>query len=208
MVDGLFDTRDLQKLRRRDIKAIERWFRVYSDTLYTFIYYRVNKDAELAADIVQETFIGAIGRVEQYDPNKGSMFAWLTYLSKNYINKALRERGRHLSYEQVWQHIDTGLLQSFEKIATEPLPDEIIQRKETAELVQMTLANIPANYKEVLKEYYYQRKALKEIASLHGVSDGAIKALLHRARKAFKEAFLRLGESFNGPEIAKGELDG
>ena len=195
-MDGLFDKRDLRKLLGGDVKAIERWFRIYSDTLYTFIYYRVDKDVELAADIVQETFIEAIRRIEQYDPNKGSMFAWLTCLSKNYINKALRIRGRHLSYEQVWQRVDAVLLQSFEKIATEPLPDEIIQLKETAELVQMTLANIPANYREVLKEYYYQKKALKEIADCQGVSKGAAKALLHRARMAFKKAFLTLGESF------------
>jgi len=49
-------------------------------------------------------------------------------------------------------------LRAFEQIATEPLPDELIEKAETAELVQMTLANIPANYKYVLKEYYYRLK--------------------------------------------------
>jgi RNA polymerase sigma-70 factor (ECF subfamily) len=68
----------------------------------------------------------------------------------------------------------------------------------------MTLANIPGNYKLVLKEHYYQQKALREIAVSMGVSEGAAKAMLHRARKAFKAAFLRLLKSFDDPEISTG----
>ena len=204
MMTKEFDKKYLAKLACRDGKAIERWFGAYCDALYTFVYYRVEKDAELAADIVQETFTEAIRQIDRYDAEKGSMFAWLTYLSKNHITKALRVRGRHLSYEDSWGSVDGRLLRCFELIATEPLPDEIVERKETAQLVQMTLANIPANYKQVLKDYYYQRKAVKEIAILQGVSEGAIKALLFRARKAFKEAFIKLGESFNGPDVVKG----
>ena len=205
-MDRLSNKRELKKLRQRDAGAIARWFRTYCDMLYTFVYYRVDKDANLASDIVQETFIGAIDKINDYDEQKGSMYAWLTYASKNHIRRALRARGRHLSYDQLWQQVDTSLLRCFEQIATEPLPDEVLQRKETAELVQMTLANIPANYRDVLNDYYYGRKVIKEIAALHGASEGAVRVLLYRARKAFREALLRLDKSF-GPEIVKGGLN-
>jgi len=202
-----FDKADLTRLRQQDSAAIEHWFSTYCDGLYSFVYYRVGKDAGLAADIVQETFVGAVKRIEQYDHLRGSMFAWLTYLSKNHIKKALRQSNREVSYDRLWQDIDARLLVCLTRIATEPLPDEVLERKETAELVQVTLANIPANYKQVLKYYYYQQKALNQIAELLGISDGAAKALLYRARKAFKEAFLRLGTSFSGPEVVKGGSD-
>ena len=207
-MDRLFDKKDLAKLQRKQPKAIERWFHTYSDSLYTFVFYRVEKDANLAADIVQETFISAIRQVNLYDPQKGSMYTWLTWLSKNYITKALRIKGKHISYEQIWGSIDSDLVRRFEQIATEPLPEDIFEQKETAQLVQMTLANIPANYNKVLSEYYYQKKPIKEIASLQGVSQGAIKALLHRARKAFKEAFLRLSKTFNTPYQIERKTDG
>jgi len=207
-MDGIFDKRQLARLTRRRPKAVERWFRAYADTLYTFVYYRTGRDADLAADIVQETFAGAIGQIEKFDSKKGSMYAWLTYLSKNHIAKALRIKGRHVSYEQSRQSGDSGLRQCFELIATEPLPDEIIEQKETAELVQVTLANIPPNYREVLTEYYYEKKALKEIAGTENVSEGAVKALLYRARQAFREAFLRLGKTVNGAKLPGGGFDG
>lgn len=142
--------------------------------------------------------------MQKYDPNRGSMFAWLTLLSKNCVKQALRERGREISYDRIWQDIDSGLLTAFEQIATEPLPDEVIERAETAQLVQMTLANIPANYKHVLKQYYYQLKPPKEIAVSVGISEGAIKTMLYRARQAFKAAFLRLEKSFNNPDVLEG----
>jgi DNA-directed RNA polymerase specialized sigma24 family protein len=72
----------------------------------------------------------------------------------------------------------------------------------------MTLANIPANYKHVLKQYYYQLKPPKEIAVSVGVSEGAIKMMLYRARQAFKTAFLRLEKSFNNPDTMTGGPDG
>ncbi|MHC4458338.1 MAG: RNA polymerase sigma factor [Planctomycetota bacterium] len=205
-MEGLFDNKDLPGLLKRDAKAVERWFQAYSDTLYTFIYYRVARDSDLAADIVQETFVQALRKIKDYDSQRGSMLAWLTYLCKNNIKKALRTRGKLVSYEQMWQEIDACLLRAYELIATEPLPVEVLERQETAELVQMTLANIPGNYKLVLTEHYYRRKALKEIALSMGISEAAVKSLLHRARDAFKVTFLKLSKSFNGPFVGIGGL--
>ncbi|MHC4739992.1 MAG: RNA polymerase sigma factor [Planctomycetota bacterium] len=202
----LFEQSDLQKLLTRDTEAVKKWFHAYSDTLYTFVYYRVGKDSDIAAEVVQETFLQALRKIANYDWQRGSMLVWLTYLSKNNIKKELRAKHRHISYEQVWQEIDQFLMQAYELIATEPLPGEILEREETAEIVRMTLSNIPGNYKVVLTEYYYQQKAVREIAVSMGVSEGAVKVMLHRAREAFKAAFLRLLKSIDNPEISTGGL--
>ncbi len=194
-------------MQRRCPEAIERWFKCYADSLYTFIYYRAAMDADCAAELVQETFLAALRQIDRYDPQKGSMFVWLTWLSKNHITRALRAKGRQIPYEQVWRDIDAGLLQAFQKIATEPLPDEILQRQETAQLVQMTLVNIPANYKAVLRARYYHKKSVEQIANCLGISEGAVRTLLHRARKAFAEAFVRLDRSFNGSWPLEGGTD-
>ena len=205
-MDTLFDQSDLQRLLSRDADAVEKWFGTYCDMLYTFAYYRVGKDADAAAEVVQGTFVQALRKIENYDSRRGSMSVWLTYLCKNNIKKALRARRRGISYERVWQEIDRSLVRAYELIATEPLPEEVLERQETAELVRMTLANIPGNYKLVLTEHYYQQKGLKEIAVSMGISEGAVKVMIHRAREAFKAAFLRLLKSFDGPEISAGDL--
>jgi RNA polymerase sigma-70 factor (ECF subfamily) len=200
------ENRDLRELRRRYPEAVERWFKAYANPLYTFIFYRVGKDAELAAEVVQDTFLEAIGRIEEYDAQRGSMYAWLTVLSRNHISRALRARGRECRYKELLDGADAGLRSAFEKIATEPLPDEVIERQETAQLVQMAIANMPTNYAEALKAYYYHKKSIREISDSMGVSEGAVKTLLHRARKAFAEAFVRLDKPVDGHSEINGGL--
>ena len=136
--------------------------------------------------------MSALDKIEQYDIEHGTMFTWLTYLSKNYIKKALRERDKYKTYSELWDKIDTKLLTFYSQLATASLPEEVLQRQETIELVHMTLSNIPGNYQHMLKQHYFCQKTLHEIAMINQISEAAVKSLLYRARIAFKTTFLNL----------------
>ena len=84
----------------------------------------------------------------------------------------------------------------YEQIATSPLPEEILQKQETIELVHMTLSNIPGNYQQVLEQHYFRKQSLKEMAQANQISEAAVKSLLHRARIAFKTTFLDIAVAF------------
>ena len=186
---------EIKKLRAGDEKAIRRWFEEYADPLYTVVFYRVGGDGDLAGDIVQETFLTALKKIEDYEPGRGSMFAWLGWLSKNCIKKALRERSRYVSYQADELRVDGELLEVYGRIAKEPLPADVLERAETAELVRLALGSIPAGYRSVLRRYYYEQDTIQEISRSRGVSAGAVRASLHRARAAFKREFLSLARS-------------
>jgi RNA polymerase sigma factor (sigma-70 family) len=187
----------INSLRHREPAAVQTWFERHADTVYTFVYYRVGRDEDLASDVVQETFLQALTQIEKYDPNRGTMEAWLTTLSRNHITRALKSCGR-LSADQHWRQVDECLLNAYQRIATEPLPPEVLQQQETEDLVRMTLASIPGNYRTVLEMFYHRGLSLKDIAAQCKKSEGAVKVLLHRARLAFKEAFLQLGDTALG----------
>ena len=186
---------DLELLRNRQPEAVERWFQEHADAVYTFIFYRVGKDPDVATDVVQETFLTALRKIGEYDPGRGAMLAWLTYVSRNCIRKALKQAGRYKTYSELWEQIDRKLVAAYRELATAPLPEEVLEREETAELVHMTLSSIPGNYERALKRHYYQRQSLKEIARAEGMTEGAVKSLLHRARLAFKTAFQTFAEA-------------
>jgi RNA polymerase sigma factor (sigma-70 family) len=80
-------------------------------------------------------------------------------------------------------------------IAAAPLPEEIVVRQETKELVGLALANMPDNYRQVLREHYFERRSLRDLANTHQTTEGAIKSLLHRARLAFKTGFLAIADA-------------
>jgi RNA polymerase sigma-70 factor (ECF subfamily) len=201
--DNNLSADELAGLERREPKAIERWFLHYADAVYTFAFYRVNKDTELATDIVQETFLIAINQITDYNADRGEMLTWLTYLSKNCIRKALKQRGRS---SQIWDKLDEQLLHDYEQIAQSPLPQDTLERQETTELVHMTLASIPGHYQEVLRKHYYENQPLKDIAQTLDLKESAVKALLHRARQAFKTAFGAFAQSLAVPVASKARV--
>jgi RNA polymerase sigma-70 factor (ECF subfamily) len=184
-----------QKLRDRDPDAVERWFLEYADPLYTFVFYRVGRDQELATEVVQETFLTALRNISNYEPGRGAMLPWLTYTARNRIRKVLRRRGRFREVGDRWEEIDRKLLEAYGELERAPLPDEVLERKETSELVQMALSNLPDNYRRALKQHYCEQRPLDEIASGSGMSESAVKSLLHRARLAFRTAFQTIAES-------------
>ena len=189
------DKNVLRKLCNRERAAIEQWFNSYADAVFTFIYYKVGRDSELARDVVQDTFLEGITKMSQYDSKKASMYVWLTFLSRNHIKKALRDKNK-IQLKQDNVESDSKWFDYCRKISSRLIPDEVLQSKETAELVKITLAEIPANHGEILKHRYYNGQSIRQIAAFCQITENAAKVLLHRARKSFEKAFIKLaGES-------------
>ena len=184
--------RELARIRAGDEAALERWFHREADALYAFAYYRVANDPGLAADVVQSTFADALGRLEQFDPARGSMAAWLRMLARNVIRDTLREHRRHVPIDSVWHDIDQALERLYAQIDQAELPDEVLQRHETRELVSMTFANLPVQHRDLLNAKYIEEHSLESIARMRETTIDAVKAKLRRARAAFRKAFLTL----------------
>jgi RNA polymerase sigma-70 factor (ECF subfamily) len=197
------DALEVGRLKRRLPEAVERWFLSHANLVYTFVFYRVGRDEELAEEVVQETFLRALQEIDRYDPQRGSMGTWLCFVARNRIRKALRERGRYREVGVPWERIDRRLLEAYQGLDAAPLADETLERDETADLVRMTLANLPEKYREALRLHYCERRSLEQIAALNGSTAGAVKSLLHRARLAFKAAFETLADSLHRPPASR-----
>ncbi|UCC30039.1 MAG: sigma-70 family RNA polymerase sigma factor [Phycisphaerales bacterium] len=197
---------DLHALRSREPHAIEPWFLEHADALYTFVFYRVGKDEELATDVVQDVFVTALDKIDRYDPTRGGMFAWLTYVARNCIRRALERRGRYAGYAAYWEEIDQKLLAACKELATAPLPEEVLTRRETTELVHVALSNLPENYQRALRQRYYEQWPLQAIARSEGVTEGAVKSLLYRARQAFKTAFEMFADTLDDQVPTRGAV--
>ena len=197
------DKKKLRQLARRDGDAVADWFETFCDKLYTFVFYRVSEDPLMAADVVRETFLAALRQISQFDVSYGSMFAWLTHLSADCVKKALHNAGKERSQQHIWTGLDQSLATACQNIATEPIPEELLERTETAQLVQMTLASIPDRYSDILTDYYYKMNTTGQIAGAMEEDELAVTATLYQGRLAFKAAFTKLA-AWLKPDGAKG----
>jgi RNA polymerase sigma-70 factor (ECF subfamily) len=178
---------DLRAAQRGDRDAITRFYDAHVDGLYTFVFYRVERDAALAEDVVQETFARALARRDEYDPARGTTGAWLRVLSRNIIRDHLRDHRRQVVSQ--WERIDSTLAETFASMAERPLPGEILERAETRDLVHIAIANLPEQYRSALTRKYVDGESLETLARDLGISVDAAKSLLARARRAFRDTF-------------------
>jgi RNA polymerase sigma-70 factor (ECF subfamily) len=184
----------MRRMRRGDDEALTTWFHLHADGVYGFAFYRVGRNPDLAAEVTQETFARALAKLSDFDAGRGPMIAWLCTLSRNCIRDALRQHGRG-ALVALWDSVDAGLRRIHEDLDRSPLCPDVIEARETRELVQMTLTNLPQSYRLVLQAKYMDEKSLKRIAEERATTTDAIKGLLKRARRAFKQTFATLADT-------------
>ena len=191
LTDSESDAQLVRRMRRGDADALTRWFHRNVDGVYGFAYYRVGRDGDLAADVTQETFARALAKLAAFDPERGTMIAWLCTLSRNCIRDVLRQRGRG-QLAALWEVVDDSLRRVCDEIDRSPLGLEIVEARETRDLVAMTLTNLPETHRSVLEAKYMHGKSLRQIADERRTTVDAVKGLVKRARKAFKQTFVTL----------------
>ena len=122
------------------------------------------------------------------------MTTWLGYIARNCIRTVLRQARRDQAVGTA-EHVDGQMLSAWRNAGSSPLPEETLQRRETRELVAVTLSKLRCEYREVLIDRYYEQHPLKAMSCSRGITEGAVKSLLHRARQAFKNAFVNSAEA-------------
>jgi DNA-directed RNA polymerase specialized sigma24 family protein len=114
----------------------------------------------------------------------------------------LVEHRRGVQLQMVWDDIDDTLLRAWRQMDCRPLPEEIVQRQQTRQLVAMTLANLLPQYQELLEAKYFDNQPLEAIARRRQTTLDGAKSMLRRARAAFRECFLALA----GIDVAESEV--
>ncbi|MEQ8718857.1 MAG: sigma-70 family RNA polymerase sigma factor [Acidimicrobiales bacterium] len=78
--------------RRGDENALRRAYDEHGSTVYNLCLRKL--DRETAIEVSQEVFLSAWRSHERFDPDKGSLIAWLVAITKNKIIDDLRKKGR------------------------------------------------------------------------------------------------------------------
>ena len=134
----------------------------------------------LAEELVQKTVFDAVRGRESYDASKGSPEEWLFGIARNNVRLEIRKRASRPS-------VDGDISGYIEAIDSEPLPDEVLEHKETAAIVRAALGKLESKEQAVLKAMYIEGLRAQEIAGRIGVSKKAVYSLLYRAKISLRD---------------------
>lgn len=144
----------------------------------------------LAEELTQKSIFDAIRRRETYEPSKGTLEQWIFTIAKNNLALEMRQR-------QNRPKPDGQLLKYLEVVDSSPLPDAVLEHKETAGLVRKALSQLPDKEQVVLKEKYLQDRSARQIGEILKTSEKAVHSLLYRARISLREKLIQLAPQFN-----------
>ena len=166
---------DQVKLAQGDERAWRLFLGQEIPKLYA-MFIRRWANRSLAEELVQKTIFDAIEHKDSFDINKGSFQGWLWTIARNNISMEMRKRSA--------VSIDDPVNNYIEKIDSELLPDEILEKKETAELVTAAMKKLDEKYQLVLRAKYIDNDSVRNISKQMKITEKAVHSLLYRARIA------------------------
>jgi RNA polymerase sigma-70 factor (ECF subfamily) len=142
----------------------------------------------LAEELVQKTVFDAVRGRNTYDCQKGTAQEWIFGIARNNIRLEIRKRASRPS-------VDGDISVYIELIDREALPDEILEKNETAEIVRNTLAGLEDKEQAVLKAKYLEELSAAQIAERLEMTEKGVHDLLYRARNSLRDRLKQLARS-------------
>lgn len=171
--------------------------------------FRLTGDRQVAEDVVQEVFLTLWNRADRFDPDVGSLAAWLGTIARNRAVDRLRAAsrrprlvslGRTADDEPAADALDRVLHQrsgtGTSNDATDPAA--AFDVAEAGEAIRAALATMPDPEREVILLAYREELTQSEIAARLGWPLGTVKT---RTRRALAQLRGVLADVY-GPDLA------
>lgn len=184
------DLRLARRLIRRDERAFEELFEGYFQRLYRFAWTRLERDADAAAEVVQETLCRAIDKLASYR-GEAPLFTWMCSICRNQIADRLAAAQRLQPLELAEDGAAARLvLESV--LARRDDPEQATRRRELTRFVHATLDHLSPHYSRALELRYLDGLSVPQVAERLGLSYKGTESVLSRARAAFRDGFSAL----------------
>jgi RNA polymerase sigma-70 factor (ECF subfamily) len=129
---------------------------------------RILSDPADAEDVTQDTFLAALDRMSTYRPDQ-ALSPWLRAIARNRAIDLVRRRARAPKPEP------PAAAESVEALALDRLE---------AERIRTAMRRLPARERALLALRYWEDQPVEVIARALGMTDGAVRVALLRARRA------------------------
>lgn len=160
---------------QRDRAAFAPLYERYVDQIYGYVL-SLTKDKEEAEDVTAATFAKALEELPRFEWRGVPYSAWLYRVATNLVTREKRRPG--------WVELDPHLAADLED------PSELAERMDRDHEVRGAVAALPTDQRQVVLLRFGAEMTCREIGSVMGRSEGAVKLLTFRALTSMRR---RLG---------------
>ncbi len=171
----------IERLRRRDPDAMSDLYDRYSRVVYSVIL-RVVRNASVAEELVQESFLRAWNRGTDFDSTRGKIGPWLLTIARNRAIDYLRSTAGQ-------QQATTFELVSSERVTLFVNTEDRMLDQEQARRIRAAFTLLTDNQRQVLELAYFEGLSQSEMAEKLGQPLGTIKTWVRAALTTLRESF-------------------
>jgi RNA polymerase sigma-70 factor (ECF subfamily) len=179
----LEDESDLIRLAQQgEAEACAVLYDRHYDAVYRYCYYRVS-DVAQAQDLTSEVFVRMVENLDTYRARGRPLLAWLYTIARNLITDMHRHNGKaaHVSLEDVT---------TFEQDGRRDMAHRVDRRLQ-ADCLAAALHHLTEEQRQVILLRFMEDYRNGQVARILDKSEGAVKALQHRALKSLRRALER-----------------
>ena len=190
------DVQLIQRVLDGDDTAFSALVRKYQRSVHALAWRKIG-DFHIAEDITQDTFLKAYQKLSMLKEPQ-SFASWLYVITANHCKAWLRKKRTWIQSLE-----DTGSAQLEKATYSGHIiaENERMTAETQREVVKKLLAKLQESDRTVITLYYLGGMTYEEISNFLGVSVGAIKSRLHRARQRLKKEEPMIREALGNFQI-------
>jgi len=177
MTENDRDRRCVERVRAGEPAALEELYDRHSPLLYSMILRIVSRAAD-AEEVLQEAWLQAWRRADTYDPNRGTVIAWLLNMARSRAIDRVRGAASRQRMEDRVEAEPAGAV---------PTPPEDAERQQLSARVRAALDALGAQQRLVLELAYFGGLSQSEIAAKLNAPLGTVKSWTRSALLSLRE---------------------
>ena len=164
----------------------------YKTPILNYIY-RSCQDRSLAEDLTQEVFLRVYRGAKNYRP-QGKVSSWIYTIASHVLWKRMKKERRFVRFVSQKDYPDqrNHIVESTKDNRVQD-PLELFEKKQVQEALRREVASLPFKQRQAVILSVYQQLSYQDIGQILEVTEGAVKVMIHRAKKVLKK---RLGPVF------------
>lgn len=195
--DEASERKFIERLRAHDERAFNELVELYKNRVFALVFRMLGRRDE-ADDMTQEVFVQVFKAISQFR-GESKLSTWIYRIAVNLCKNRVKYLARRYSDRQAELEpmaerspLNNAKGVTFGDVAR---PDHLAEGRQLEVIVKVCIAEIDAEFREVLVLRDVEDLSYDEIGEITGLAAGTVKSRIHRARAMLKSKVEeRLGE--------------
>jgi RNA polymerase sigma-70 factor (ECF subfamily) len=159
--------------------AFAEMYQHFFPRVYKFILGKT-ADADIADEIISETFLKVYEHLADYDSKKAAFSTWLFRIAENELKMYWRSKNYRNNIEEEWDEEFNPAAPDFEE------PEQKILQVETQNKIKAALEKLPERERKIIEMTYWLNYPPRKIAEILDLTPNHVSVLLKRAKNNLK----------------------